>query len=99
MNCKIKMFYGNVGVIGLTRWIEKTESIIEISSLALRRVRSSSPTAHSQTQLCLGRMVVSRGDVTNRAGIVELDQERCRHLDLHQKVQRPHYPLPKFCDL
>lgn len=31
MNCKLKSFYGNEGVVGLTRWIEKMESIFEIS--------------------------------------------------------------------
>lgn len=32
MNCKGRMFYGNKEVVGLTRWIEKTESIFEINS-------------------------------------------------------------------
>ena len=31
MNCKPKSFYGNKGVVGLTRWIDKMESVFEIS--------------------------------------------------------------------
>lgn len=31
-NFKPKKFYGNKGTVGLTRWIEKTESVFEISS-------------------------------------------------------------------
>lgn len=31
-NCKPKAFYGNEGIVGITRWIEKTHSIFEISS-------------------------------------------------------------------
>lgn len=30
MNCKLKSFHGNEGVVGLSRWIEKVESEIEI---------------------------------------------------------------------
>lgn len=32
MTCKPRMFYGNEGVVGLTRWIEKIDSVFEISS-------------------------------------------------------------------
>lgn len=31
MNCKPKPFYGKEGVVGLTCWIEKMESVFEIS--------------------------------------------------------------------
>lgn len=31
MNCIPKHFYGNEGVIGLTRWIEKMEAFFQIS--------------------------------------------------------------------
>lgn len=30
MNCKLKSFHGNEGVVGLSRWIDKVESEIEI---------------------------------------------------------------------
>ncbi|KAL4579783.1 hypothetical protein LXL04_015948 [Taraxacum kok-saghyz] len=35
MNCKPQSFFGNGGVIELTRWFEKTESVFQISSCAL----------------------------------------------------------------
>ena len=31
MNCKPKYFFGNEGVVGLTRWIEKMKLVFEIS--------------------------------------------------------------------
>ncbi|XP_052622552.1 uncharacterized protein LOC128127871 [Lactuca sativa] len=31
MNCRPKLFHGNEGVVNLTRWIEKTESVFQIS--------------------------------------------------------------------
>ena len=31
MNCKPKSFHGTEGVVSLTRWIEKTESVFQIS--------------------------------------------------------------------
>ena len=31
MNCRPKIFHGNEGVVNLTRWIEKTESVFQIS--------------------------------------------------------------------
>lgn len=31
MKCKQKPFHGNKGVVGLTRWIEKTEFVFQIS--------------------------------------------------------------------
>lgn len=34
INCKPKTFDGNEGVVGITRWIEKTKSIFEISYCA-----------------------------------------------------------------
>lgn len=34
MNCKPKMFYGNEGAEGLTRWIKKTKFVFEINSCA-----------------------------------------------------------------
>ncbi|GKB21508.1 putative reverse transcriptase domain-containing protein [Tanacetum coccineum] len=50
MKCQPLNFKGTEGVVGLTRWIEKTESVFNISGCAIEnQIRTLGPEAYSMT--------------------------------------------------